>query len=192
MENFIFCSVCFSELFLLLFTTSMGRYQKINKIFYICCLCLFTHDYFGSKIFVKYYSKMVIFLYLPCPPLLLSIKAVWWVEAAIKRCSCKNVFWKFAADLQENTHAEVRFQQRGKATLLRSQFGMGVVPKICYIFSEHLFLRTTLDGCFWRVYLKRYTRKGVLGTAVVILQRSLWLKYIHDVITMLGFGAKKI
>ena len=110
MENFIFCSVCFSELFLLLFTTSMGRYQKINKIFYICCLCLFTHDYFGSKIFVKYYSKMVIFLYLPCPPLFLSIKAVWWVEASIKRCSCKNVFWKFAADLQENTHAEVRFQ----------------------------------------------------------------------------------
>ena len=31
-------------------------------------------------------------------------------EAAIQRCSEKQVFWKYAADLQENTHAEVRFQ----------------------------------------------------------------------------------
>ena len=29
------------------------------------------------------------------------------LEAAIQRCSCKNVFWKYAANLQENTHAEV-------------------------------------------------------------------------------------
>ena len=113
-ENFIFCAVCFSELLLRLFTTSMGRYQKINKIFYIC-LSLSVYSWllwqlFIRKIFKKYYSKMVILLYRPCPPFLFSIKADWWVEAAIKRCSCKNVFWKFAADLQENTLAEVRFQ----------------------------------------------------------------------------------
>ena len=46
------------------------------------------------------------------------------------------VFWKYAANLQENTHAEV-------------QFGMGVLIKICCIFSEHLFLKTPLEGCFW-------------------------------------------
>ena len=31
-----------------------------------------------------------------------------------------------------------------------SYFGMGVLLYICCIFSEHLFLRTPLDGCFWR------------------------------------------
>ena len=30
-------------------------------------------------------------------------------EAAIQRCSWEKVFWKSAANLQENTHAEVRF-----------------------------------------------------------------------------------
>ena len=31
-------------------------------------------------------------------------------EAALLRCSYKNVFWKFVANLQENTHAKVWFQ----------------------------------------------------------------------------------
>ena len=31
-------------------------------------------------------------------------------EAAHQRCSYKNLFWKYAANLQENTHTEVQFQ----------------------------------------------------------------------------------
>ena len=31
-------------------------------------------------------------------------------EAATRRCSLEKVFRKYAANLQENTHAEVRFQ----------------------------------------------------------------------------------
>ena len=31
-------------------------------------------------------------------------------EAATQRCSFEKVFWKYASNLQENTHAEVRFQ----------------------------------------------------------------------------------
>ena len=31
---------------------------------------------------------------------------------------------------------------------LKSHFGMGVLLQICCKFSEHLFLRTRLDGCF--------------------------------------------
>ena len=31
-------------------------------------------------------------------------------EAAFQRCSYEKVFWKYVADLQENTHTEVRFQ----------------------------------------------------------------------------------
>ena len=30
-------------------------------------------------------------------------------EAATERCFLKNVFWKYAANLQENTHTEVGF-----------------------------------------------------------------------------------
>ena len=38
------------------------------------------------------------------------------------------VFWKYAANLQETTHAKVRFHQSFFATLLKSHFGMGVIP----------------------------------------------------------------
>ena len=31
-------------------------------------------------------------------------------EAAIYRCSLEEVFWKYAASLQENTYAKVQFQ----------------------------------------------------------------------------------
>ena len=31
-------------------------------------------------------------------------------EAATQRCSWEKVFWKYAANLHENTHAEVQFQ----------------------------------------------------------------------------------
>ena len=31
-------------------------------------------------------------------------------EVALYSCSCKKVFWKYAANLQKNTHAEVWFQ----------------------------------------------------------------------------------
>ena len=56
------------------------------------------------------------------------------------------MFWKYAANLQESTHFEGQFWC--KATLLNSQFGMGVLLLICWIFSEHLFVRTPLEGCF--------------------------------------------
>ena len=31
-------------------------------------------------------------------------------EAALQRCSLEKMFWKYAANLQEKTHVEVRFQ----------------------------------------------------------------------------------
>ena len=31
-------------------------------------------------------------------------------EAALQKCSQEKVFWKYAANLQENTHAEVTLQ----------------------------------------------------------------------------------
>ena len=46
--------------------------------------------------------------------------------------------------MQQIAYAANRF-----ATLLKSHFGMGVVLYICWIFSEHFFIRTPLEGCFW-------------------------------------------
>ena len=49
----------------------------------------------------------------------------------------------------QNTHAKVQFQWICFVTLLKSHFRIGVLQWPCCIFSEHLFLRTPLDGCFW-------------------------------------------
>ena len=35
-----------------------------------------------------------------------------------------------------------------KATLLKSHFGMGILLKVCSVFSEHIFPGTPLGGCF--------------------------------------------
>ena len=43
-------------------------------------------------------------------------KKIKWAEAVLQSCSYKKVFWKYAANVQENTHAKVK-----------SHFGMGVL-----------------------------------------------------------------
>ena len=48
-------------------------------------------------------------------------------EAVIQRCSYEKLFWKYAANLQENTHAELRFQQSRYGILLISHDGMGAL-----------------------------------------------------------------
>ena len=62
-------------------------------------------------------------------------------SALRKRCSKK-----YAANLQENTHAEVRFIEICNFTEIVLRHGCS--PVICCIFTEHLFLRASLDGCF--------------------------------------------
>ena len=39
-----------------------------------------------------------------------SVELVQLSEAALQRCSQEKVFLKYAANLQENSHAKVRFQ----------------------------------------------------------------------------------
>ena len=67
---------------------------------------------------------------------------------AARRCSDKKVFRKYTANLQKNNHAKVWFH----ATSLKSRFDTGVLLQICGISSEHLFLRTPLKSCFWRLF----------------------------------------
>ena len=61
----------------------------------------------------------------------ISGKQRYYQKQLVQKCSYKKVFWKYASNLQENTH-----------------FGMGVLQKICHIFQEHHFIRTTMEGCF--------------------------------------------
>ena len=41
-----------------------------------------------------------------------------------------------------------------KVVQLKSHFGMGVLLHICCIFSEHLFVRTPMDGYFRKKYFQ--------------------------------------
>ena len=52
----------------------------------------------------SYTMKMIVFVWNEV------IKEDQHSEAATQRCSLEKVFWKYAANLQENTHAEGWFQ----------------------------------------------------------------------------------
>ena len=51
-------------------------------------------------------------------------------------------------NIQQNYWRTFMQKSDFKATLLKSRFGTGVLLEICYIFSEHLFPRTPLEGIF--------------------------------------------
>ena len=65
---------------------------------------------------------------------------------------------KICSKFKEYTYAEVRFH-----------FGVGVLLQIFRIFSEHLFLRTPLKGCFCTQFL---WRRHLLWNGYWIIQRS--------------------
>ena len=50
------------------------------------------------------------------------------------------------------------------ATLLKPLLGIGALLYICCIFSEHLFLRTPVEGCFWLLLLCLTVRRARLFT----------------------------
>ena len=73
-------------------------------------------------------------------------------EAATQRCIYEKVFWKYATNLQENTHAEVRFNKL-QSNFIEITFRDGCFPaNLLHIFKT-LFLRKPLGGCFWRTLL---------------------------------------
>ena len=76
-------------------------------------------------------------------------------EAATQRCSWEKMFWKYAINLQENTHAEVL------CNFIEIALRHGCSPIICCIFSEYLFLGTPLEGCFC-TYQWKYDAYGFL------------------------------
>ena len=74
-------------------------------------------------------------------------------KGTVQKYSEETLFWKFAANLQQNTpwwrdHAEVQFQYKVASKFIEIAVGHGCFPVNLCIFSEHLFLRTSLDVCF--------------------------------------------
>ena len=62
-------------------------------------------------------------------------------ETSVRRCSLEKVFCKYAANLQENTHALTLYWNHTSARVFSCKFAA--------CFAEHLFLTTSLGGCFW-------------------------------------------
>ena len=91
------------------------------------------------------------------------------------------MFWKYAANLQENTHAEVWFQPH---------FGMSVLLYIWCIISEHLVLGTLWVAAseilswviltFIRSRPEVFCKKGILTTFTKFTGKLLWQSLIFN------------
>ena len=100
-NNSVLCSVQYCSHFAKLYVFKLNRIYLVGKL---CGPCRLQFSYTVNQ--RKYSTK-----------LLLSWGNDWSkavTEAAVQRCSWKKVLWKYAANLQESNHAEVRF-----ATLFR-------------------------------------------------------------------------
>ena len=75
-------------------------------------------------------------------------------EAALHGCYYKKVFWKYAANLQENTYAEVCFNKVALISRFQITLRHGSSVNFLHIFPEHLFLRIPLEGCFCKELFK--------------------------------------
>ena len=73
------------------------------------------------------------------------------IEAALQMCSYKKVFLNYAANLQENNHAKMRFQKSCKATLLKSLFSMSVN-------LQHIFTRPFPENTSGWLFLRLLSR----------------------------------
>ena len=79
------------------------------------------------------------------------------------------MFWKYAAYLQENTHAEVKLRHECSPVNLLQ-------------FLEHLSLRTPQGGCFWTVAL--YKKRSASSFLLVLYELQ---KFIYVVISYAAF-----
>ena len=80
---------------------------------------------------------------------------------------------------------------------LQSNFGMGVLLPICGIFSEHLFLRTPLDGCFWTVkeITGKFMEKVKIKNGKAQVKKSatlLKIYYFSSTFQIISLGLKQI
>ena len=65
-----------------------------------------------------------------------------------------------------------KFDFNKAATLLESHFGMGVLLSICCIFSEHFFLRTPLNDCFWCHSMHTVTQSMLIWMKMIRINQT--------------------
>ena len=77
-----------------------------------------------------------------------------------------------------------------QSVIFNSHFGMGVSLEICCIFSEHIFLRTPLEGCFcW------FNAPTTQMPKIPILFVGAWVlfnKYIYTASTLKFVATSKV
>ena len=83
--------------------------------------------------------------------------------AALQRCSCKKVFWKNVANLRKCDFNKVVKQL--SEIMLRHGYS---ALNYC-IFSEHLFLRISLAGCFFNSILSAKAMRILRWNGVLLL-----------------------
>ena len=102
-------------------------------------------------------------------------------EVALHRCSYKKVFWNYAANLQENTHAEMRFRHGySPVNLLRifiTRFPIntfGGLPLLVYILTFLIKNRNQhnvgnkakgRNGCFKKAKYAKISEKQTFLTS---------------------------
>ena len=100
--NTIACRVYYFNTFLIYFPIKPDQWKCVEVIYFWLWLVakggkIYRH--FRRFIHSNHVWKVQVYLW-----------CLYVSQAAIQRCSVEKVFWKHAASLQENTHAEVRFQ----------------------------------------------------------------------------------
>ena len=70
-------------------------------------------------------------------------------EVALQRCCEEKMFWKYAINLQENFGVALQLYRITLGHGCSWLFSLLFTAKTCSIFSEHFFLKTPLEGCFW-------------------------------------------
>ena len=84
----------------------------------------------------------------------------------------------------------ISIKLQSKATLFKSHFGIGVLLKICCIFSEQLFLRTPLDGCFCHKYVSRILVKILHPAANCLVNSNNEIIQTDQINVMVVFKVK--
>ena len=104
------------------------------------------------------------------------------------------MLWKYAANLQENTHTEVRFHRKTPVheacNFIKEETLMQVFScEFCEISKEHLSYRTNLDGCFWST--QRKLEYYIFSCMKILVFLEVFLKIeVHRIWAFWYFSSK--
>ena len=106
-----------------------------------------------------------------------SFSNLFQFRSSPQMCFYKKMFWKYSEDLLENSYA-----WSAHPTLLKLHFGMGVLLKICCIFSQHLFLRALGKAASvnWEINFKKWEKICLRRAYTMKFFFYRWLNFSFD------------